>query len=513
MTDITRVAARHLGRPLLLTPQAAEFYVRRIQSIDPNFSARPGRLNALVRRLTGAERDRLATAAPVMAMEDDEPRQEVPFGQLGAYQPLYVGDVDDTGFCWALKDGIALMECNTPLLDRGERFCGTVWHGYDTLLMAMRDAAADERVKAIFLRADSPGGVVSGGLGVLAKWMRENRGSAGGKPIHVYADMACSAMYWIAANGDKIDAPDVGQVGSIGAVLVHESIAGWLEKTGIEITSIEFPEGGSKTDGAWWKALSEGARADLQSEINQCGRNFTADVAAGRKQLTVEKQIGFRAGCFLAHHDDPARSGLALGLCDEIMGEEAAFAALADSVSGAAPVTQRTLALAASATTQEQPMADKADDKAAKVAALKTDLKAAIAAKDKAKADSIRGQLKAEGVADDDMEEDGEDVTETPPAEKDKNSGEGDTEAQKIAKSAEARSHPELAHTAIAQSLTLAQFQAMAASAPRKQGRLAQFLDGSPRLGADTSEGDPKDAGSRLAARAQARATKLTGGK
>lgn len=504
MTDITRVAQRHLGRPLLLTPQAAQFYLSRIQSIDPNFSVRPSRLDALVRKLKGADR------GPIMAMEDDDPTPQIPFGELGSYQPLYAGEVDDTGFCWALKDGIALMQVDTPLLDRGERFCGSVWHGYDTLLTAMRDAKADPRVKAIFLRADSPGGVVSGGLGVLAAWMRENRGAAGGKPIHIFADMACSAMFWISAQADKIVAPDVGQLGSIGAVLVHQSIRGWLEKTGIEITSIEFPAGGSKTDGAWWKDLSEGARADLQAEIDQCGRNFTADVAAGRPQLSIEKQIALKAGCFLGRHDDEASSALAIGLCDEIMGEEAAFAALAESVSGAAPVSPSTLAKAAAAATQkEQPMADKADEKAAKVAALKNDLKAAVKAKDQAKAASIRADLKAEGVADDDMEE--EDGEAEPSDKKDKNSGESDTEAQKIAKSAEAKAHPELATTAIAQDLTLAQFQAMAAAAPRK-GKLSQHLEGSPRVGADTSEGKGSP-GDRLAARAQARADKVKGGK
>ena len=184
------------------------------------------------------------------------------------------------GFCWSLNQGVALMQCDTALTDRGEEYCGVVYHGYDTLLRGMREAMADERVKGLFIRLSTPGGVVAGGLPALAAFMRANGARAGGKPIWVYADMACSAGYWIAASADRIIAPRVGLIGSIGASSFTRTGPPALKEHGVAIEAIQF--GAKKTDGAWWSKLSERAREDLQAEIDQCGRDFVADVMAGR---------------------------------------------------------------------------------------------------------------------------------------------------------------------------------------------------------------------------------------
>lgn len=522
--DVTRVAARHFGRPVLMEPNAAASLMGRIRALDPNFTMRPSRFEAIKRRLGSIGR-----ALPA-AMDDDDLPPPRSMGEIGAYHPLYVGEVDDSGFCWSLKDGIAMLQCDTPLLERGEVFCGAVWHGYDTLLASMREAAADERVKALFLRAASPGGVVAGGLDVLANWMRDNRDEAGGKPIWVYADQACSAMYWIGSQADRIIAPDVGMLGSIGAVLVHEDWSGALAELGVKITAIQF--GKKKTDGAYWEALSPGAQQDLQAEIDQCGRNFVAAVAAGRPILTADKQLATEAGVFLGRHDEDARSALALGLCDEIMGEEAAFAALAESVSGAAPVSPSTLARAASANTaKEQPMAKQAEQKAAKLAALKTEQKmlssnasahadrlAVIAAEikkledngDKEDASPEDPQKQTPQTAEGDPEDPEKDKTaegDSEDPEKDKEDP-ANPEAKAIAASPEAAAYPKQALAAISNGLSLSQFKAMVAGTPRGS-RLSDAMGGSPRMGADApGAGTPA---SRLEARAKARADKAAG--
>jgi ClpP class serine protease len=473
--DVTKVAARHLGRPVLMEPAAAAHLMGRVRAIDPNFTARPSRIGALVRKLSGAAR------SPIMAMDDDDDRAPAPsMAEIGAYHPLYVGEVDDQGFCWSLKDGIAMLQCDTALLERGEVFCGAVWHGYDTLLAAMREAAADERVRGLFLRAASPGGVVAGGLDTLATWMRDNRAAAGGKPIWVYADQACSAMYWISAQADRIVAPDVGMIGSIGAVLVHEDWSGALAEAGVKVTAIQF--GAKKTDGNWWESLSPRAQQDLQAEIDQCGRNFVAAVAAGRPVMSEDKQLATEAGVFLGRHDDAARSALALGLCDDIMSEEAAFAALAQSVSGAAPVSPSTLALAASAGTEkEQPMATTAEQKAARLAALKEEEKT-LSADPTANAARLAA-IKAEA---DGLEDDGE---EDDPAENPDKKPEANAKA--IAESPEAKTYPKQALAAISAGLTLDQFKAMVADTPRT-GRLNEAMTGAPRLNADAPSGGGK---------------------
>lgn len=486
--DLTSLATRYAGRPLLLTPRAAQELADRVRTVDHGSAVREGRFSALVRKLAG--RDRRPSA---MEDEDDGPD----FGERAAYTPRYIGEAEDHGFCWSLKDGVALMNFEGPLLDRGEYFCGEIYHGYDTILAALREASADERVRGIFIRESTPGGVVAGGLPALAEWMRENGQRGGGKPIHVYADMACSAGYWMAASADRIVAPRVGLVGSIGAVIVHENWSKALDEIGVEITPIQF--GAKKTDGAWWEALSDSAREDLQAEIDQCGRDFVADVIAGRPQLSADEVIATEARVFMGHHDAPERSALALKLVDAHASEETAFNELRDMVAAAptksSPASGTSSAEAsrgrASATTaKEAPVAQKPKgaSKAPTVAAARK----AVA---RAQADLVRAEsAEAAEDADPDAEdEDAVDETEASTEEDAESMDDGDeegearTEAQKIAGSPAASAHPALATAAIRDGLTLAQFkgQVAAATASGGRGQLQSTLGNAPRLGAD----------------------------
>lgn len=489
--DLTSLATRYAGRPLLLTPRAAQELADRIRAVDPRSAARPGRLSALIRKLSGQART-------PFAMEDDDGAPPPDFGELAAYSPRYVGEVDDSGFCWSLKDGVALMNVEGPLLDRGEYFCGQIFHGYDTLLAALREATADERVKGIFIRDNTPGGVVAGGLPVLAQWMRDNREAAGGKPIWSYADMACSAGYWFAASSDRILAPRVGLIGSIGAVIVHESWAKALEEFGVEITPIQF--GAKKTDGAWWEALSDSARADLQAEIDQCGRDFVADVVAGRPTLTEDVVLGTEARVFMGHHDEPERSALELGLIDAHAGEEEAFLELVEHVAAAG----RTVSIPASGTPSaaaprgraSASPAQEADMAQPKKAAAMPAVKAAQAALRKAQADLARAQAESAAVPEEDEDEDEGQPAATEPAEEpepeatdDEEEG-ADDDGKAIAASAEAKAHPTLALAAIQSGQTLAQFRASVgalATAPRTS-KLDRAMAGAQRLAPDASK-------------------------
>lgn len=516
MQDVQLLASRYAGRPLLLTPNAARDLANRVRGVDARAFERPSRIGAFLRRVGLANGGKVGR---IQAMEDgdyDGP-PPVPMEEQLAYSPRWLGDVEDTGFCWSLKDGVALICCDTPLVERGDEFCGMVWHGYDTLLLAMREALADARVRGVFLRLDTPGGVVGGGLPALAQFMREARESAGGKPIWVYADMACSAGYWIAAQADRILAPSVGYVGSLGAVMVHEDWSGALEQDGIAITSIEFPEGGVKTEGAWWKALSEAGRAAWQADISHVGEMFFSDVTAGRPALTHDAMLAMRADAFMADHTDAGRSGLALQLVDEIATEEAAFAALvahvtdpADDVPAAAP-GQR----ASASTPQERPMATRTQaggkpTRAAQVASAKKALKLAQASLARAEAtdappedednDDDQATEPSEGLGDD-AGEDGDEPTD-----------DDQDESQAIAASAEARTHPQLALAAIQSGMSLKQFQATAsaAGAAPRVSRLDAAMNGSRRLTPDTPGASAQGLGGALVADAQRRRAAAT---
>ena len=88
--------------------------------------------------------------------------------------------------------------------------------GSDTVAAALRAATADERVRAILLRVNSPGGssVASDTI-----WREVVRARAAGKPVVVsMSDVAASGGYYIAMAADVIVAQPGTITGSIGVI-------------------------------------------------------------------------------------------------------------------------------------------------------------------------------------------------------------------------------------------------------------------------------------------------------
>lgn len=321
MLTFTKAMAM-LSRPHLITPDAAAQYLPRLLGFDPRV-ARHSQPLELVARLAQRPNAQRATA-----MEDDDDREPRQPPKPVAYAPRYIGEPDAVSECgWALKSGVGLMCIDTPLVDKGFGVCGVWFHGYDTIEAAIREMDADARVKAIFIKWDSPGGVVAPGLYDLTAFLQARGADAAAKPMWSYADMACSGAYWLSSQSARLICHEAAFVGSIGAVYTHTSFAGYLEKEGIAVTPIQF--GAHKTDGADFKLLDDGARADLQAEIDQIGEDFLATVAAGRgARFTADQARATEARVFTGRHSDKARDALALGLVDAVMPEKDAFAAL-----------------------------------------------------------------------------------------------------------------------------------------------------------------------------------------
>lgn len=319
MTNPALLAARYAGRPILMRADEAQEYALQIRRLDPRaLSRRTGPL-AFLRRAVQIDR---------RAEVDVEDVDRTPAAYCPRWLEARGGPDFESELGWTLKDGVALFCVDTPLVEHGFHFCGEWYHGYDTISAAFAEMRADPRVRGVHWRLRTPGGVAGEGLPKLAAELRALRD--GGFPIWAHCAMAASAGYWLASACQRINASPLGLVGSIGAVLLHEDWSKALEKEGVAVTPIQF--GGKKTDGSWFKPLSEAALADLQSEIDELGAMFVADVVAGRPNLTEEAVLATEAACFLARNRDASRSGLALGLVDEVIDEDAAFAALVAAV-------------------------------------------------------------------------------------------------------------------------------------------------------------------------------------
>ena len=151
--------------------------------------------------------------------------------------------------------------------------------GYDGIKLKVQAAHKDESVKGILLDIDSPGGEVYG-LEGAAKAILAARVD---KPVWAMVnEYAASAAYWLASAADRIFLPPLGDVGSIGAVIIHKDVSGALEQAGVVITLIHAPKDGHKVDWSPIDGLSDEARDELQGRADFAYARFVAGVAEGR---------------------------------------------------------------------------------------------------------------------------------------------------------------------------------------------------------------------------------------
>ncbi len=148
--------------------------------------------------------------------------------------------------------------------------------GGDTLAKAIRDADANNKVVAIVLRIDSPGGSA---LASDLVWREVVRCK---KPIVAsMGDVAASGGYYIAMGTKKIIAEPGTLTGSIGVVGGKVALKGLFDKVGIKTESI------SRGKNAGWESMDEpftpSERDAWMKSMQDIYRQFTTKAAEGRK--------------------------------------------------------------------------------------------------------------------------------------------------------------------------------------------------------------------------------------
>lgn len=192
----------------------------------------------------------------------------------------------------------------------------------DQIGMMIEQAVRSPDVDAILLDVDSPGGTVPG-TPELAEKIRQ---AAAVKPMLALANsLAASAGYWIAASAGEVWVTPSGESGSIGVWTAHEDWTKFFENEGITVT--EFTAGRFKTEGAYWKPLTDEGKAFLQSRVNEVYGWFVKSVAQDRKVAQSAVRQGFGEGRVLG-----AQQSVDAGLVDRIGTFEQAVEKLAKTV-------------------------------------------------------------------------------------------------------------------------------------------------------------------------------------
>src|SRR5215469_594271 len=108
--------------------------------------------------------------------------------------------------------------------------------GSDTVAAALRSAASDERVRAVLLRVNSPGGSAVASDTI---WREVVRTRAAGKPVVVsMSDVAASGGYYISMAADVIVAQPGTLTGSIGVITGKPVLEEALDRIGITTDSV-----------------------------------------------------------------------------------------------------------------------------------------------------------------------------------------------------------------------------------------------------------------------------------
>jgi protease-4 len=197
---------------------------------------------------------------------------------------------------------------------------GTVVMGSDTVTAAFRSAIANDSIKAILFRVDSPGGsyVASDTI-----WRETIRAREAGKPVVVsMGNLAGSGGYFVAMAADRIVAQPGTITASIGVYGGKMLTTGFWDKLGITHEGVASNPGATQ-----WSSHVDYDEAGLERRdagLDRIYEDFTSKVAEGRG-LELERVREIAKGRIWTGED-----AVEIGLVDELGGYSVALDQIRD---------------------------------------------------------------------------------------------------------------------------------------------------------------------------------------
>lgn len=194
---------------------------------------------------------------------------------------------------------------------------------------ALIDIAADDDVRALIVRIDSPGGTVVGGEALYHHLRRV----AERKPVvAVMGEVATSAAYMTALASDRIVAREGTITGSIGVIMQTADLTGLLDRIGVKPESVKSTP--LKAQPNPLETFTPAAREAAREVVLDLYEMFVGMVEE-RRRLGHERTLALADGRVFT-----GRQAVANGLIDELGGEAEARAWLDEvgNVDSAVPV-------------------------------------------------------------------------------------------------------------------------------------------------------------------------------
>jgi protease-4 len=173
----------------------------------------------------------------------------------------------------------------------------------------LRKAEEDERVRALILRINSPGGTATAS-DILYREIRAFKERRKIPVVATIMDVGASGGYYVALAADTIVAHPTTITGSIGVMMLTINAEGLLGKVGVAPLTIKSGE--KKDMGAPFRGLAPEERAIFQSVIDDLHSRFVSLISKERK-LPLERVRALADGRIYT-----ARQAKELGLVDHV---------------------------------------------------------------------------------------------------------------------------------------------------------------------------------------------------
>jgi protease-4 len=183
----------------------------------------------------------------------------------------------------------------------------------DDFVETLGDLEEDDRVGAVVVRINSPGGAVAPSQEM---YDAVRRLSATKPVVASLGSVAASGGYYVASAADLVVASPGTLTGSIGVIMSLTNVRGLMDKLGVEATIVTA--GKWKDTGSPFRAVTSEERAMLQKMADQVHTQFIDAVAAGRK---LDPARAREIGNGRIYTGEEAKQ---IGLVDELGGLEAA---------------------------------------------------------------------------------------------------------------------------------------------------------------------------------------------
>lgn len=210
--------------------------------------------------------DRAAATLALYAQEDDEQDEE-----------------DTESRLLQIEGNVALMRVSGAMSNKDSwmnRLFGVT--SYPEIVAAVQEATDLDGVDTLLMELDTPGGSASGLETVTEalNWAKEQ-----GMTVQTHTSGAMlSAGYWIGVSGGEITATKMADIGSIGVVMVHQSVYEALKESGVEYTVIR--SGKYKALGHPTEKLTDEAKEIMQTKADQMYGFFLDHIVTNRPQLS-----------------------------------------------------------------------------------------------------------------------------------------------------------------------------------------------------------------------------------